>query len=99
MRTNFLKLTLTLVALVLTTAQAFAGVGAIDSVTAELATYVDSIGNLILIIGAIVGLVGGVRVYVKWNNGDQDVNKAIMGWMGSCMFLVLVGTIVNAFFI
>ena len=88
-----------LAALVLTTAPAFAGVGAIDSVTAELATYVDSIGNLILIIGAIVGLVGGVRVYVKWNNGDQDVNKAIMGWMGSCMFLVLVGTIVNAFFI
>ncbi|MGB0870332.1 MAG: DUF4134 domain-containing protein [Flavobacteriales bacterium] len=99
MKKSFFKSTLMLAALVLTTAPAFAGVGAIDSVTAELATYVDSIGNLILIIGAIVGLVGGVRVYVKWNNGDQDVNKAIMGWMGSCMFLVLVGTIVNAFFI
>lgn len=75
------------------------GVSAIDAVTAELTTYVDSIGDLVLIIGAIIGLVGGIRVYMKWNNGDQDVNKAMMGWFGSCIFLIMVGTIINAFFI
>lgn len=75
------------------------GVSAVDAVTAELTTYVDSIGDLVLIIGAIIGLVGGIRVYMKWNNGDQDVNKAMMGWFGSCIFLIMVGTIINAFFI
>jgi hypothetical protein len=71
---------------------------AITTATTELKTYVDAIGSLILAIGGVVGFVGGVRVYIKWNNGDQDVNKSLMGWMGSCIFLVLVGTVIKAFF-
>ena len=39
-----------------------------------------------------------VRVYLKWNSGDQDVQKAVMGWMGSCIFLVVSGVVVKAFF-
>ena len=74
------------------------GKQAISSATAELKTYVDVIGNLVLAIGGVVGFIGGIRVYIKWNNGDQDVNKALMGWMGSCIFLVLVGTVIKAFF-
>jgi len=74
------------------------GAAGIDAGASELTTYVDPIGNLILIIGAIVGLVGGVRVYIKWNSGDNDVQKSIMGWVGSCVFLMVVGTVVKAFF-
>lgn len=74
------------------------GVTGIDAATSELTTYVDPIGTLIIVIGAIVGLVGGVRVFIKWNSGDNDVQKAIMGWMGSCVFLMLVGVVVKAFF-
>ena len=74
------------------------GAAGIDAGASELTTYIDPIGNLILIIGAIVGLVGGVRVYIKWNSGDNDVQKSIMGWVGSCVFLMVVGTIIKAFF-
>ncbi|MFD3002663.1 DUF4134 domain-containing protein [Pontibacter toksunensis] len=74
------------------------GVEGIDAASSELTTYVDPIGTLIIVIGAIVGLVGGVRVFIKWNSGDQDVQKSIMGWMGSCVFLMLVGVVVKAFF-
>jgi hypothetical protein len=74
------------------------GKQAITTATTELKSYVDVIGSLILAIGGVVGFVGGVRVYIKWNNGDQDVNKSLMGWMGSCIFLVLVGTVIKAFF-
>jgi hypothetical protein len=74
------------------------GKQAITSATTELKSYVDVVGSLVLAIGAVVGFVGGVRVYIKWNNGDQDVNKSLMGWMGSCIFLVLVGTVIKAFF-
>ena len=70
----------------------------IDAATSELASYVDPVANLILIIGAIVGLIGGVRVYIKWNSGDQDVQKSIMGWFGACLFLVAVGIVIKAFF-
>ncbi len=70
----------------------------IDAASSEIGTYVDPIANFILIIGAVVGLIGGVRVYIKWNSGDQDVQKSIMGWFGSCIFLVIVGIVIKAFF-
>jgi hypothetical protein len=70
----------------------------IDAASSELVTYVDPVANMILILGAIVGLIGGVRVYIKWNSGDQDVQKAIMGWFGSCLFLIVVGIVIKAFF-
>lgn len=74
------------------------GAQGIDVASAELDTYIDPVSNLILAIGAVVGLIGGVRVYIKWNSGDQDVQKAIMGWFGSALFLVLVGVVIRAFF-
>ena len=70
----------------------------IDAASSALLTYVDPVANMILIVGAIVGLIGGVRVYIKWNSGDQDVQKAIMGWFGSCLFLIVVGIVIKAFF-
>ena len=54
--------------------------------------------TLLYSIGAIVGLVGAVKVYGKWNSGDQDINKELMGWGGSCLFLVLVSVVIKAFF-
>ena len=64
----------------------------------DAATYMDPLGNMMMILGGLVGLVGAVRVYLKWNSGDQDVQKAVMGWMGSCIFLVVSGVVVKAFF-
>ena len=70
----------------------------IDAASSELITYIDPVANMILIVGAIVGLIGGVRVYLKWNQGDQDVHKSIMGWFVSCLFLIVVGIVIKAFF-
>lgn len=74
------------------------GAAGIDAASSEITTYVDPVANLILIIGAVVGLIGGVRVYIKWNSGDRDVEKSIMGWFGSCIFLIVVGIVIKAFF-
>jgi hypothetical protein len=70
----------------------------INAATSSLTSYVDPVSSLILAIGAVVGLIGGVRVYIKWNSGDQDINKEIMSWGGSCLFLVLVSVVIRAFF-
>ena len=74
------------------------GVNGLNTATSTLKTYVDPAGNIALVIGGIVGIVGGIRVYSKWNSGDQDINKELMGWGGSCLFLVLSSLIVKAFF-
>lgn len=88
------------VALVLLANSVFAqgGAGAITQATSDIEGYIEPIGGLIQAIGAVVGIVGGVRIYNKWNNGDQDVNKELIGWAGACIFLLLVPTIITAFF-
>ncbi|QPH38735.1 DUF4134 domain-containing protein [Pedobacter endophyticus] len=94
---------LLLVAMLLGTVQASfsqtgGGTTGINAATSSLTAYVDPVSTLTLAIGAVVGIIGGVRVYIKWNSGDQDINKEIMGWGGSCLFLVLVSVVIKAFF-
>jgi hypothetical protein len=74
------------------------GVTGLNTATSTLQTYVDPVTNIALVIGGIVGIVGAIRVYSKWNSGDQDINKELMGWGGSCVFLVVSAVIIKAFF-
>lgn len=66
--------------------------------TSQLVSYFDPITTLIMAIGAIVGIVGGIRIYSKWNNGDQDINKELMGWGGSAVFLILAPLVLKGVF-
>ena len=74
------------------------GAGAITDAANSVKTYWGPLKTLIMMIGGIVGLIGGLRIYNKWTNGDQDINKEILGWGGACLFLILVPIFVGAFF-
>ena len=74
------------------------GAGAITDAANSIKTYWGPLKTLIMMIGGIVGLIGGLRIYNKWTNGDQDINKEILGWGGACLFLILVPIFVGAFF-
>ena len=54
--------------------------------------------QLMYAIGAILGLIGAVKVYSKWNAGDHDTGKVAAAWVGSCVFLGVVVTVIRAFF-
>jgi hypothetical protein len=71
--------------------------GLMQATTTINGTYA-LVSRLCLAIGAIVGLAGGIRIYVKWNNGDHEIQKDIIGWGGACVFLLLTGTVLNVFF-
>lgn len=49
------------------------GVNGLNTATTSLKTYIAPVTNITLVIGGIVGIVGAVRVYSKWNSGDQDI--------------------------
>jgi capsular polysaccharide biosynthesis protein len=74
------------------------GVTGLNTATTTLKTYIAPVTNITLVIGGIVGIVGAIRVYSKWNSGDQDINKELMGWGGSCVFLVVSALVIKAFF-
>lgn len=75
------------------------GSAGIQQATTEVTSYFDPATKLIYAIGAVVGLVGAVKVFSKWNSGDQDTQKSAMSWFGSCIFLVVVATVLRAFFL
>jgi hypothetical protein len=98
-KVNFQKLVAAAVLLLVqASAQAQSGVSGLNTATSQLKTYIDPATTIVLVIGGIVGIVGAVRVYSKWNSGDQDINKELMGWGGSCLFLVVSSLIVKSFF-
>lgn len=74
------------------------GSAALGAAASTISGYMNDLGLLIYAIGAIVGTVGGIRIYNKWTNGDQDINKEIVGWGGACIFLLLVPTFIAAIF-
>jgi hypothetical protein len=74
------------------------GNSGINSATSQVKGYFDAGCNLMYAIGAVVGIIGAIRVFNKWNQGEPDTNKVAAAWFGSCVFLVVVATILKSFF-
>lgn len=79
-------------------AEAQDGNAGINQANTQVRSYFESGTSLMYAIGAILGLIGAVKVYSKWNSGDQDTSKVAAAWFGSCIFLVVVATIIKSFF-
>ena len=60
--------------------------------------YFATAVQLMYAIGAIVGLIGAVRVYIKWSHGDHDTAKVATAWFAACIFLVVVATVIQSIF-
>ena len=74
------------------------GNAGINEANTQVRSYFDSGTNLMYAVGAIVGLIGAIKVYNKWNAGDHDTGKVAAAWFGSCVFLVVVATVIKSFF-
>jgi hypothetical protein len=74
------------------------GNAGIQQATQMVKGYFDTGCDLMYAIGAIVGIIGGVKVFQKWNAGEPDTSKVAASWFGSCIFLVVVATVIRSFF-
>ena len=86
----------------LTAVHAFAqgnGSAGITEATQMVTSYFDPATKLIYAIGAVVGLIGGVKVYSKFSSGDPDTGKTAASWFGACIFLIVAATILRSFFL
>lgn len=79
-------------------AKAQDGVAGINEANTKVRSYFDVGVNLMYAVGAILGLIGAVRVYQKWSNGQPDTGSVAAAWFGSCVFLVIVATVLKSFF-
>jgi len=74
------------------------GNAGINEANTKVRSYFAAGTDLMYAVGAIVGLIGAVKVYQKWNSGDPDTGKVAAAWFGSCVFLVVVATVIKSFF-
>ena len=74
------------------------GNAGINAANNQVRSYFASGTQLMYAVGGILGLIGAVKVFQKWNNGDPDTAKVAAAWFGSCVFLVLVTTVIESFF-
>ena len=95
------KLILTLMAVVLASAAMAQGNGikGITDATSMVTSYFAPLTKLIYAVGAVVGLFGGIKVYQKFSSGDPDTSKTAASWFGACIFLVIVGVVLESFFL
>jgi hypothetical protein len=74
------------------------GNAGITQATTQVKGYFSTGTSLMYAIGAIMGLVGAIKVFKKWNDGEHDTGKVASSWFGSCIFLVVVATVLKSFF-
>ena len=87
-----------LVMIVAVVAAAQDGNAGINEANTKVRSYFAAGTNLMYAVGAVLGLIGAVKVYSKWNSGDPDTGKVAAAWFGSCVFLVVVATVIRSFF-
>ena len=75
------------------------GIAGINEATKMVTSYFDPGTKLIYAVGAVVGLIGGIKVYNKFSSGDPDTSKTAASWFGACIFLIVAPTILRSFFL
>ena len=96
------KITLMMLLLMTATIGAYAqgnGIAGINEATKMGTSYFDPGTKLIYAVGAVVGLIGGIKVYKKFSSGDPDTSKTAASWFGACIFLIVAATILRSFFL
>jgi hypothetical protein len=74
------------------------GIQGINEASNKVRSYFDAGANLMYAIGAVIGIIGATKVYQKWNAGEPDTGKVAAAWFGSCVFLVVVTSVLKSFF-
>jgi hypothetical protein len=87
-----------LLSVMATIAKAQDGAAGISEADSQVRSYFEPGTQLMYAIGAVLGLVGAVKVFQKWNAGDNDTGKVAAAGFGSCIFLVVVATVQQSFF-
>ncbi|RZJ76779.1 MAG: DUF4134 domain-containing protein [Flavobacterium sp.] len=91
-------ITISICMLIAISAAAQPGISEFYSASSEVHRWYFSLSDLVLVIGAISGMLGGLRVYANWQTGKHHIDAQVMGWFFSCIFLSVMGIFLRGLF-
>ncbi|WP_332911812.1 DUF4134 family protein [Algoriphagus boritolerans] len=67
------------------------GVSKFQEVETDMKSFYVAISRLSFVVGAVSGLLGGLRVYNNWQMGRHQIDVQVISWFGACLFLATIG--------
>lgn len=81
--------------LLLSSSESFAqsppGVSEFNNVETDMEKFYVALSRLAFVVGAVSGLLGGLRVYNNWQMGRHHIDVQVISWFGACLFLATIG--------
>ena len=97
-----LALTLTLIGMAFSLAlhaQTADGNNGLNQANTMVRSYYEPATNLMYAVAAVLGLIGAVKVFRSVMEGERaNTGNQMAIWGGACVFLVVVTTVIKAFF-
>lgn len=79
-------------------AMAQPGIDELQQARSDLSSSFFSARDCSLILAAILGIVGAVRIYHNWQMGRERITTEVAAWFFSALFMVLMGAFCQAIF-
>ncbi|WP_345951253.1 DUF4134 domain-containing protein [Mucilaginibacter sp. PAMB04274] len=97
---KIVKIVLMLLCLCNTAYQAFAqpGLSEMQQARQDLTSSFFSSLDVSLVLAAVLGIIGAVRIYHNWQMGKERMTADVAAWFFASLFMVLMGAFVRAIF-
>jgi hypothetical protein len=95
MRNKLLTMSLCLLAL---EARAQPGLDEMQQAQQSLSTSFFSAMDCAMVLSALFGILGALRIYHNWQMGHPRIDEAVAGWFFAAFFVVLSGAFLRAMF-
>ena len=74
------------------------GISEMESARDDLTRSFFSSVDLSLVLAALFGLIGAIKIYHNWQMGKHHITEDVSAWFYAALFMVLMGPFVRALF-
>lgn len=74
------------------------GISEFHQASTQIKNHYFSLSDLSFMLGAIMGLLGGLRIFANWQSGRHHIDQQVAGWFFSCIFLNVCGLFLRGLF-
>lgn len=74
------------------------GVSEFQEAESDMKEIYVALSRLSFAVGAVSGLLGGLRVYNNWQMGRHHIDIQVISWFSACIFLATIGFFLSGLF-